>query len=111
MPDKWREYPVTTNEEIIQCIDAFCIEWGDYIEGAFPDSSFGHIVLSDYNLFDGNIEFCLEQHRVDEWVERIVYESGGDRFRVEIMRDAIMEFLGYLKNIPEDVRVGEDGDA
>lgn len=39
--------------------------------------SFAHNVLGDLNLGDGSILFCLEQKRIDEWVNQRIEQHYG----------------------------------
>ena len=70
----------------------------------YPDSEFGpaHIVLSDYNIDDENIKWCLE------FIERmLVYEDDYIHPNKISELRATCEHLKILLSIPEIVRLAE----
>lgn len=76
-----------------------------------PDSdfSFAHIVLSDLNLWDHSIDFCLNPDVIDQWKQAQI-ERGIAPEVVHQRRDEIIAFLHELRSIPEDDRVGDEED-
>jgi hypothetical protein len=88
-------------------LDRFRDEW--------PEAEFGpaHIVLSDANLEDGHIDWCIAlcdsvldgTPWPDDWTAGNIWE---DHEREEI--EATRSFLRELRAVPEDERV-EDGDT
>lgn len=92
--------------ETFNKIDAFTDEW--------PESEYGpaHIVLSDDNLADGHLDWCialckgiLDHDDISdpedrEFLERMEYYSDHDRDEIQ----ATLNFLQELRAIPEDVR-------
>jgi hypothetical protein len=85
---------------ILTMIDAFC----EIIPGA--DFSFGHIVLSDYNLLDSHIDFCLKISQIQDWSGQQL-KDGKSAKRVVTEEAAITSFLKCLKDIPEENRKAE----
>ena len=76
-----------------------------------PGSSYAHIVVDDYNLDDGSVDFCL-QHK-EEWLDFIQeraekYEGGAlpndYALIIEGYTAQVDEFLLWIKTIPTDVR-------
>jgi len=61
----------------------------------YPDEEYGfaHIVLSDQNLDDSCINYCLE-HQTE-------YDDKGHT-------NEVIEFLNFLKTIPETIRESDD---
>jgi len=93
---------------LIDLIDTFCKMYQT------AEFSFGHIVLSDYNLSNGSIAFCMNQR--DEWMaeqlEGIYNDKSLDDFeRLTAKQTAITRahviyaFLQFLLTIPEEVRL------
>ena len=72
---------------IPDCIDAFVAIW--------DHAQFGpaHIVLGDYNIYDGHIDWCLSE---------IAAGNASDHDKEELAATA--EFLNWLKSVPEEVR-------
>ena len=98
---------MTKDEQVIQIIDAFT--------KFCPESrySFGHIVLDDYNLTNGNIEFCLEDETIEEWFSFASSDPTWERFQHDdlvTMRNIIEAFLRFLLAIPEDERADWEED-
>lgn len=104
-----------TPHEVLAAISAFNAHWHDVL----PDYSFAHIVLGDFNLMDGHIDFCLEDEQVRGWhqskVGEIINHYGenplspylADRYRFTRLlacTDAIIDFLEALKKVPEPIR-------
>ncbi len=58
----------------------------------YPESEFrfGHIVLSDYNLSNKNIEFCIQAGQSAEWQSRRTDDD-----------EPTLQFLNLLKMLPE----------
>jgi hypothetical protein len=83
---------ITNREQVIQYIDTFV--------DTYPGSDFGfaHIVLSDYNLDDSSIDFCLLEQSKHDDSENALFN-----------KPYVINFLHWLKSIPESIRV-EDGD-
>ena len=66
--------------------------------------SFGHIVLDDQNLFDGDIEFCLKEEAIERWLSHRLSQSDSSD-ELAVARNIIEAFLRFLLVIPEDIRV------
>lgn len=89
--------------------------------GVLAGYTFDHIALGDFNLSDGNIDFCLEPTRILDWLlDQFPYEERKDRqtfndYHVLDVRDKteatqlIVSFLKWLKTIPIEVRDYLDG--
>jgi hypothetical protein len=57
-----------------------------------------HIVLSDFNLTDGHIEYCQRECFNDVWLEK-------NKAKIDVREIiATWEFLEWLKTLPEDIR-------
>lgn len=93
---------------LIDLIDTFCKMYQT------AEFSFGHIVLSDYNLSNGSIAFCLNKR--DEWLAEQLEEIYADKSLDDFERltanqtavtraHVIYAFLQFLLTIPEDVRI------
>ena len=59
--------------------------------------------MSDYNLADENIDFCLVAERVDDWVV-LKLNDGYPLGDVNTVKDLTIDFLKWLKTIPSDIR-------
>jgi len=100
---------------LIKTIDTFC----DYIQHCFnihAGYTFDHIVLGDYNLGDGSIDFCLQNDVIMDWF----YDQYNHGLSMNYLSDNVWEnhqwyelvdattliitFLEWLKTIPETVR-------
>jgi hypothetical protein len=99
---------VITSKDVKAQIDAFC----ETHHAMLPDFSFAHIALSDYNLADGHIDFCLDLNQILPWFYARVRDH---KFFVNEQAaisetvgevNVIVEFLNYLKTIPEPIREG-----
>lgn len=88
--------PVTWRE-VIEAINQFC---SIYVKAEWH---LAHIVLSDYNLEDHSIDFCLETCFTDEWLNSCDFYNLPDNEEIEATRD----FLLWLKSIPESIRLSE----
>jgi hypothetical protein len=108
-----RPEEIKTYDEVIEAIREFCN--GDNWERAF---TFGHITLGDYNLSDGNIQFCLRQSTIHDWFIHKLECLGADPESEEVAsradyrdlareRDTIIFFLRWLLEIPEEIREDE----
>lgn len=108
-------------DEVIYIIDRFCDDpaWDGINLVSFPRCTFGHIVLDDYNLGDGHIEFCLQDEQVERWVKFELDDCGieygidpstldvvqqWDYEKVIRSRDKVKSFLEWLLEIPEVIR-------
>lgn len=95
-----------TLDEIEAKIEAFCAKW--------PNAEFGpaHIVLSDYNLNDGSVTWCISLiSGCLSGALRAVDHSGNsimiERYLALHSREELIDtliFLTELLRIPEDVR-------
>lgn len=97
-------------EDIIAIIDDFTSPhyWPTSV------GSFAHIVLDDYNLEDGSIDFCLHPDRIDAYLklkEESLFKYMNDyvdglNSMVEILNMSIeiIMFLNWLKSLPEEIR-------
>lgn len=61
--------------------------------------SLAHIVLSDYNLDDHSIDYCLDTCFTKEWLSQVNQKPDDEEI------NATREFLIWLKTIPESVRM------
>lgn len=81
------------SQETYARIERFCDDW--------PRAAFGpaHIVLSDANVLDENIRFCLAEMDKPEWTEpHGEFEHSRDELA------ATRQFLESLLAIPEENR-------
>ena len=86
------------SQETFDKIEAFCDRW--------DSAEFGpaHILLSDCNVLDSNILFCLKQTELvkqedERWVGSPWYQS-----QEPGELEATVAFLNDLLQIPEDIR-------
>jgi hypothetical protein len=96
------------------------LDFADKYHGV--EFSFAHIVLGDFNLGDGHIQWCLEPEQVDKWVnretERFLNRDDDEYARrynfeqLEEVKTETIKFLNWLLTIPENIRkgVGEEID-
>lgn len=104
--------PITgpTKPAIYTLIDAFC----EFIPDA--DFSFGHLALSDYNLSNDNIHFCLDYRRqwlIDQYEDikhqTIDSHDFSDKLDKLLEKSSIISsFLLFLLEIPEEMREVDD---
>jgi hypothetical protein len=109
------------SNEVIDIIDKFCDE--NKVRNTrlsiYPCCTFGHIVLGDYNLGNGDIGFCLQDEQIERWLKFALgdcdIEYGADRVTLEMeqqwsyddimeTKDKIIEFLKWFLEVPEEVR-------
>ena len=100
-------------QDIIAMVEGFCDTHKK--DNILPGYCFEHIVLGDYNLYDSNIDFCLEKERIGEWINQEAKDAKCvpgecDWWLLSIYRDIVdyaisaASFLSKLKAIPEDER-------
>lgn len=106
---------IQSREDVIVAIQQFTDK---YSRAEFsPGYSFGHIVLSDFNLADAHIQYCLKQSEIDRWEQEItksVTSRNRDneyslRYELELIEQCKVEtirFLNWLLTIPESIREG-----
>lgn len=95
-----------TYEQVIALVDKFTQFCPD------ASSSFGHIVLDDYNLEDSYIDGCLERERIDDWREwrlegmdkSTPLVEANNRLQLEKTIIQVIRFMQYLKMIPKEAR-------
>lgn len=87
--------------------------------GFNPGYSFAHIVIDDYNIYDGHIQFCLD--RADEYFQDKLKDLNPEyanpdaieswqRWELDMLIESClitMEFLEWLLTIDEDERENE----
>jgi hypothetical protein len=116
--------PPTTFDEVIGAVDRFNLYWAAHLDLSDywdvlpnPSYTFGHAVIDDYNFDDSTIDVCLKQAPQwladNAWLVREVDVRNpdisaqimywGDNFLLDY-REAIEEFLKWLKTLPEEVR-------
>lgn len=104
-----------TPQTIIKMIDDFCDEHKTNTVGIVPGYCFEHLVLGDCNLYDSNIDFCLEKERIAEWINDKAKDmeclpGKCDWWRLGIYSIIVdyahsaSSFLCKLKEIPESER-------
>lgn len=98
-------------DEVIKCVEEHTREYPE------SESSFGHIVLGDFNLSDHRIRWCLEKKQIDDWMifrtQRAAQRNGNDEDgfkydmeQLELVKTKTVDFLNWLLTIPEDIREG-----
>lgn len=120
--DAWRHMPCNTAEELELVIEAFCDAWDrTSVERFSATCGFGHIAISDYNLEDGNIQWCIAQadvwfnEKLADWTTDGVPDLGFDPNGKEAwerwgydelcaIRDAVRGFLEFLLTVPAHIR-------
>lgn len=82
-----------TPQEVLDTVQAVCRIW--------PNIEFGpgHVVLSDYNLGDGSITFCLQE--CDQPIEY----PNTPAAEIGVTRDV----LNWLQSVPEPIRLEARG--
>jgi len=102
-------------QDIIKMIEAFCDSHKNSTISIMPGYCFEHIVLGDYNLYDGNIDFCLEKERIAEWIRDQAKDAGclpgecdwwmlSSYLAIVDYAYSAAAFLSRLKGISEDDR-------
>ena len=102
-------------QDIIKMIDEFCSAHEESAAGIMPGYCFEHIVLDDYNLYDSNIDFCLEKERIAEWIYDKAKDVGclpgkcdwwmlSSYLHIVDYAYSASAFLSKLKEISEDDR-------
>lgn len=111
MKESIKASDITSYKQVVDAIDKFC----DGMDG-LPRYTFGHIVLDDLNLSDGHIEWCLRQDSIHDWFQHALGHlrslnvddmSTFDKFTYRDLtglRDAVIIFLRWLLEIPEEIR-------
>ena len=103
---------------LIATINDFC----DYVgceTGIAPEFSFAHIALDDLNLSDGDIEWCLDNERVNtflmntynDWLPLGMIDHTSDNswencdyWDLINGTQLVIDFMKWLLTIPEDER-------
>ena len=86
------------SQETFDKIEAFCDRWGS--------AEFGpaHILLSDCNVFDYDIHYCLKQTELVKQGDERWVGSPWSKRREPGELEATIAFLNELLQIPEDIR-------
>lgn len=114
-PSHWQQSFDTKG--LITTINDFC-DYAIVETSVDPAYSFAHIALDDYNLSNGDIEWCLHNDRVNEYLmnryselpeHAIDHTSDNywDNYAYWGLIDGVqltIDFMNWLMTIPEDER-------
>ena len=106
-------------DDILIFLSKWNKKWVDRGMGFWPASSFAHIVFDDFNLSDGNIDFCVEYAKdwFAETIENLkkrhpaytnyLSPHSWERFMYDdvlSMTKETLNVLWHLKRIPKSIR-------
>lgn len=90
---------------VVEMIERFKQEHADIGYGILPGYEFEHIVISDYNLSDEHILFCLDTGRIEAWLVEYRETSEDEKqTRQKYCNDAV-DLLRRLLAVPEEERL------
>jgi hypothetical protein len=103
--------PDSGDLQTLDQVEALIGAFNDHFTAYMPDYSFAHIVLSDFNLEDQHIRWCLKPAQIIFWREDRMKGWGMSRDECDQQEAVIKQFLNYLLTIPEAIREDQTHDA